>query len=360
MKQDIIPLTKQLITFPTYEGSVEAMRQCIAYVREYFKDTKNIVIEEFSSNDIPSLLISVDEKRRHFDILFNGHLDVVPAPEDMFTPVEKAGKIYGRGAADMKSMVAVMMATVKYAAQHGSSQSVGLMLVFDEEIGGFDGAKYQVEQQKVTADIVIIPDDMGSFELTLKEKGMVAVELSFKGKAAHSCEPWQGESAVDKFIAFGAEVRQLFPKPKQEAWVTTCNIGPVKSEHPRNQLADKLTASLDIRFIEDTTAKEILRKVRKLAQKHDAEVKVVFEDAAVFTPLDNKKVQAFKAVAEKVLDREVTTAVDHGASDGRHFAAHNIPILMFKSPSWGMHADDESVDVKGLEQFYDILIEYVR
>lgn len=356
VQKEIVELTKQLIRHRTVEGNTDAFNACISDVRSYFNGISGLHFQEYAHNGIPSLIVSNKPNTKHFDVLFNGHLDVVPAKEPDFTPHQKDGRLYGRGASDMKSSVAAMMAVMKHTAA-SSRASIGLMLVCDEEIGGFDGTGALVKRG-YGADTVIVPDDMGSLEITLKEKGLLQLEVTFNGKAAHSCEPWKGDSATDHFVAFASELRGQYPIPKRDAWVATCNIGPVQSDHPSNQLASKIVTMLDIRYTESNDAGEIIEIVNDLARKHNGTAKVKLQGDVVHTPANNPRVRLFLEAAHEILGQTPAKTVDHGASDARFFAKTGCPIILFKPPSGGMHADNEWVDISGLTEFYSILERY--
>lgn len=357
-RQEIIALATDLIRYKTVEGNMEEFSRCLHYIREYFADSTRLHIKDFSFNGVPAMLIANQPNTRSFDILMNGHIDVVPAPDIDFEPTQKNGKLYGRGASDMKASVAAMMATMKHTAPTANA-SIGLMIVCDEEVGGFNGTGALV-QQGYRGRVVLIPDDMGNLELTTKEKGILQLDVTFSGQAAHSCEPWKGNSAIDGFVAFASELRALFPRPTKEAWQTTCNIGTVNGGEARNQLAPQVTATLDIRFTEDTTSGALLTDITALAAKHAATVKKILEGAAVNTPLNHPMVEQFAAIASQVIGRPVGNAVDHGASDARFFAEVDCPVVLFKPPSEDMHGTNEAVEINGLVQFYQIITRFCK
>lgn len=356
--KEITTLASDLIRCKTVEGNADEFARCMDYVRDYFTDTDGLFVQDFDFEGLPAMVISNRAGATSFDILMNGHIDVVPAPDNDFLPYEKDGKLFGRGACDMKASLAAMMAVMKHVAP-AAAASIGLMVVSDEEVGGFNGTAPLVAQG-YRGRVVIIPDDMGNLELTTKEKGLLQLDVTFTGKAAHSCEPWKGESAVDALVAFAAKVRKRFPKPAQEAWATTCNIGTVQGGKARNQLAERAQVSLDIRYIESDDPTALFQDMSALAAQYNGHVRKVLEGAAVNTSLDNPLVQQFSQIATHILGHQVGYAVDHGASDARFFAAVDCPVILFKPPSQGMHAANEAVDLAGLATFYEVLAAFCQ
>jgi succinyl-diaminopimelate desuccinylase len=89
-------------------------------------------------------------------VLFNGHLDVVPGSEEQFRPRRAGPFLYARGAHDMKA-AALVLAEVFRDTAHRLPFPLGLQLVTDEEVGGYDGTAHQA----VDADFVLIGEQSG-------------------------------------------------------------------------------------------------------------------------------------------------------------------------------------------------------
>jgi len=136
----------------------------------------------------------------NFKIILNAHLDVVSGRKEQYKPYEKDGKLFGRGAIDMKGAAAVEILVFKEIAKK-VSYPLALQLVTDEEIGGFCGTKYQIEKG-VRADFVIAgePTDFG---VNNKAKGIIWLKIKTKGKAAHGAYPWRGKKClIDTILKF--------------------------------------------------------------------------------------------------------------------------------------------------------------
>src|SRR5437868_7629341 len=89
-----------------------ALQEAVAVITDILERHAGITVEKFESHGKPSLLAYTGQARpKHFTVLLNGHVDVVPAKPEQFEPVEKGGKLYGRGALDMKSAALVLTET---------------------------------------------------------------------------------------------------------------------------------------------------------------------------------------------------------------------------------------------------------
>lgn len=96
VQQHILSLAQKLISIPSIAGNKEASDDVLIIAKEVLGDTFSI--EKFKSNKIPSLLVSNTSKpTKHFKIILNEHLDVVPGTLKQCSPVVKVGKLFGRG-----------------------------------------------------------------------------------------------------------------------------------------------------------------------------------------------------------------------------------------------------------------------
>ena len=133
--------------------------------------------------------------RPAFRVILNAHLDVVPAPPDQFRARRKGSRLYARGAQDMKvSALAEALAFRELAGTVG--YPLALQLVTDEEVGGRNGTRYQIERG-VRGDFVVV-GETSALRIVIESKGMLGVTLRASGRAGHSAYPWLGDNALVK------------------------------------------------------------------------------------------------------------------------------------------------------------------
>lgn len=97
-------------------------------------------------------------------MLVLGHLDVVPAAEEMFTPVVKDGRMYGRGTLDMKSFAAVALNSMAYVLKRKLPLNFGVILSTDEEKGSKGTEAFLAAHPKISAEIVLDNDVGGDIQ----------------------------------------------------------------------------------------------------------------------------------------------------------------------------------------------------
>ncbi|MFN4213003.1 MAG: M20/M25/M40 family metallo-hydrolase, partial [Microgenomates group bacterium] len=109
MINQILSFSKKLISLPSTKDNPQILKKVLEVALEEVKDFTppfakgGVTIERFEKNGVPSALIYKEKERpERFKVILNAHLDVVSGKEEQFKPYEKDGKLYGRGATDMK------------------------------------------------------------------------------------------------------------------------------------------------------------------------------------------------------------------------------------------------------------------
>lgn len=153
-------------------------------VLEVAKNELNeFMVEYFERNNTLSVLVYNQEKRpKKFRVILNAHLDVVSGKDEQFQHFQSKDRFYGRGAIDMKGGVSIEILVFKELAKK-LYYPIALQLVTDEEIGGFNGTKYQIEKG-VKSDFVIAGEST-DFGINNQAKGINWVKNKIKGKTAH-------------------------------------------------------------------------------------------------------------------------------------------------------------------------------
>lgn len=353
MINKILSLSKNLISIPSTKNNPQALNEVLKVA---LNEVKDFSIERFEKDKIPSALVYNSKSRpKKFKIILNAHLDVVEAKPDQFKPYEKNGRLYGRGAIDMKAAAAVEILVFKELAKK-VNYPLGLQLVTDEEIGGFNGTKYQIEKG-VRADFVIAgePTDFG---VNNQAKGIIWAEIETKGLSGHGAYPWQGKNALWKLNQILNKIKTAYPEAKKEIWKTTINLAKIETTNETfNKIPDNAKAKLDIRYIPGDDKNVI--KFLKSITKNQAELKLILNEPSQFTDQDNFFIKKLKTVGKKILNKTLKTIVKHGGSDIRHFNKVGCQGVTFGPIGQGLHSDNEYVDIKSLEDYYLILKEFL-
>jgi succinyl-diaminopimelate desuccinylase len=317
-------------------------------------------VERFEAGGKPSALLYPGTRRPRFRVVLGGHLDVVPGSEEQFRPRRDGPLLYARGAHDMK-VAALVMAEVFRDHARDLPFPLGLQLVTDEEVGGYDGTAHQIERG-VSADFVVIGEQSG-LRVVVESKGIAQVRLVAEGRAAHAAYPWTGRNALVALHAGVGAVLGRHPTPAAEAWRTTVNLARIGTGNRAvNQVPADATAWLDVRFPPDDS---------DFAGRSEDEIAAYFRELtgldAVVDSLGAPH-RADPSSADVARLRASAAAVGfggallrkHGAADGRFYSARGIDAVIFGPGGDGQHGPDEYLDLRTVQPYREALIDLLR
>jgi len=191
-------------------------------------------------------------------VVFSTHMDTVPP----FIPSsEDATRIYGRGSCDAKGIIAAQVAAAERLQREGIY--VGLLFVVGEER---DSLGAQVANDHAPQGIrFLINGEPTENRIALASKGTLRVELTARGRMAHSAYPELGESAIDKLIAALGRLRSMPLPADPEVGACTLNIGFIEGGRAPNVIPDYAHADLLYRLVgpTDELRKQILTTAGK-------------------------------------------------------------------------------------------------
>lgn len=320
------------------------------------KELDNLQLQEinFSDQGYQSCLWST---RNNPDLLLISHVDVVSGKSSQFIPKVEDGKLYGRGAIDMKFAISVFIQLLNNLPDL-HNRSIGLLLTSDEEIGGMHGVKYVLDKTDIKPKCVLMPDGGTNMTIEQSEKGILHIQLQAKGVSAHGSRPWLGDNAIDKLIDAYLLLKRQFPNPKNEQWTVTLNAGKVNGGTATNAVPDEATMNIDIRVPTKTDRTQVLNYLNKISQG-DVSYKVLIEGANFELPTDSSYLKKYQNSAKKVSGRELDLIKSAGSSDARFFAEKNIPVIINRPIGDGHHTDNEWINLESIEQFYKITFDFV-
>lgn len=352
-------ILRKLVELPTTNSNPAAINEALNFIEVYLAE-RGMLVERFEFNGVESLVATTKQTKTP-KVLLAAHVDVVDAPADQFKLGQENGNYTGRGVLDMKYAIAVYMQLVDDIKDHLQDYDFGIMITGDEEVAGSNGTGKLIEHG-YRADVVVLPDageSHDNWKLERSAKGFVYKQVSANGVAVHGSLPWKGENAIYKLIDFASELRRQFPNQDQKG--TTLNIGMIDGGLAPNQVPADATMTLDIRVpsLEESLRVETL--LQELSKQYGVAVAELLPSGAPHRPdLNSQPFQIFHECFDAIVtDNKLVPADSFGASDARFFAAVDIPCLLVNPPGRGLHADYESVQVKGVNQFKDILKLYL-
>lgn len=350
-------LAERLITYDT--STLEGMQSAAGFVKGWL-EARDVEVKGAMHNGRPVLAATVGPARAPTTIVLHGHLDVVPARPEQFSPRLEGDRLFGRGAYDMKGGLAAMMLAVHDLIGQAGVR-VHFVCVADEESEEIDqrGSDYLVEQGYV-GDFAITgePTDM---HIGIQAKGVLAMRIEVTGKAAHGSTPWIGDNAVLKAIdvfrqievlPFARESSDLFDRP-------SINLGRIVGGDALNKVPDLCAIDVDVRYLPGQDADEIRAAVDQLP---DARVVKVFHRQPAIVDRDNPFVQALGEAIARVAQPEgeqISVGRD-GASDAISFLEAGVPAVECGPWGAGHHGPDEWVSVRSLGEYRRALVEFVN
>lgn len=354
MLNHILDLSKKLISIPSTKENPEEMKKVLSIAEKALGE--GFTVDRFEKSGIPSLLIHTQKPgTKKFKIILDAHLDVVPGKDEQYRPYEKDGKLYGRGTSDMKAAAAAELLVFKELVKQ-VTYPLALQLVTDEEIGGFNGAKYQIDKG-IRSEFALAGEGT-NLGVKNKAKGIVWANIKAVGKTAHGAYLWQGKNAIWMMQHALSDLEKKFSEPLKEVWKTTINVSKINSTNATyNKVPEDCTLGLDVRFIPEDD-KTIVNTIKKLLPK-EVKFEVFVKEPAQFTSETNTYVTKLRKAGRKITGKPTPVIVKHGGSDIRHFNRVGCNGVEFGPIGYGLHTDDEWVDIKSLETYHQILKEFL-
>ena len=352
--REIVDLTKDLIRFKSTHTRPQEIQKCARFIEGWFKD-HHIPCTMLESNGVPS--VSALPAGRQTSLLLMSHIDVVNATDAMFEPIEKDGRLYGRGAIDDKYAAALSMVLLKNRIQSDRRRGVadgtlalGVLITGDEEVGGYNGARSALSG--INSDFCIALDGGRVDKIVVKEKGILRLKVVASGKTAHGARPWQGENAIERLIADCLVVKSFFEGlAEQEHWHRTMNLSVIHAGDSVNQVPDKAEATFDIRYTENDDVDDLVHRIQSAVSG-----KVITEEREpLFISPGSPYRERLLALA-----KETRTGIAHGASDARFLSQFNIPGIVWGADgNSSQHSTQEHVEIQSISRLYDLLDQFV-
>jgi succinyl-diaminopimelate desuccinylase len=318
-------------------------------------------------------------------VVLSGHLDTYPLGDatgwivSPFAGEVRDGKLYGRGAADMKGGIAASIVALAALAAHADAWhgEVVLALAGDEESMGTLGTQWLLENVPAAhGDAVIIGDAGSPLVVRFGEKGFLWVRVVVRGKPAHGAHVHLGVNALDRLRAAldavaGLRALRVVPPPgvaeaiaaakpiseklagAGEADVlgaVTVNLGRIEGGSSPNLVPALAEAALDIRLPAGVSATVAEAALTAALAGHEG---VTFEVLRRFDPTVTDPaaeiVQTVRAAANQVLGRAPAVNMRVGGSDARLFRRAGIPTVVYGPTPFNMGGIDEHVLLDDLE-----------
>ncbi|HCU58395.1 MAG TPA: hypothetical protein DIC64_00245 [Alphaproteobacteria bacterium] len=361
----LLDVIKNLISFKTITGNRGEIDKCLKYIKNLLEPT-GAIVDICTHQDVSPVIFARNAQTEDFDVLVLGHLDVVPATDDMFEPCLKDGKLYGRGTLDMKSFAAVAINSMAQVMKEKLPLKFGFILSTDEEEGSASLEAFLKKHAALKSGIVLDNDVGGDiYKIVARCKNPVYVELKAKGIAAHGSTPWEALDANEQLFKTWQNIRKVYPafdqdtgKPK-DVWIDTLHFATIRGGKVSNIISDEAEALLDFRLTEKSSVESLKQKLLPLMEK-GVSFEVKYQSIPVVVDEKNPLLLSYKKLAEDVLGKSIEFEYIGGATDSRSLYERGSTVIMHSGTGEGMHAKGEYVELKSVEQIADIQMKFLR
>jgi len=367
-KNRLIKLTQDLIRINS-ENPAGNEAEIAWFVKNYLEDMGiKSKVYEFAKNR-SNLVALIKGKRQNRSLLITPHLDTVPRGSNWKFPPFAAtihqGKIYGLGATDCKSNLAVSLEVIKSLSEE--KEVLGYNLIFaataDEESGSDLGLIPLLNKGILKPSLALILD-ADDFEIIVTQKGLMHLKVKISGKRAHGAYPWRGINAINIAVDILKELgekRNHYGKNKYLR-PPTMNIGTIKGGDKVNVVADWCEFELDFRFLPGMQAEQLLADLKNTIKKYSKKFKIEIEGVQKPYLIDERHflVAQLKAAIRGVGIRPHIKGSE-GATVITFFQEKNIPAVATGFGSAGCaHSANEYVKIDNLYKGAKVLERFLK
>ncbi len=305
-------------------------------------------------------------------LVFAGHTDVVPTgPESewdspAFTPTIRDGKLYGRGAADMKSSIAAMAVACKnfVASNPNHKGSIAFLITSDEEGPAVNGTVKVVEalqarNEKIDMCIVGEPSSSKTLGDVIKNgrRGSLSACLTIIGVQGHVAYPHLAKNPVHEFSPALSELTSLEWDSGNEFFPpTTFQISNINAGTGANNIIPgSLKVDFNLRFSTEITADKIKEKIIAVLEQHKLDYTIDWHlSGNPFFCEPGKLTQACEKAIQEVVNIKTELSTGGGTSDGRFIAPTGAQVVELGPVNESIHKVNECIKVDALDQLASI------
>jgi acetylornithine deacetylase len=377
-----IKLLKDLISFDTtsYKSNLDLITYITKYLDSY-KIKSNLIHD--STGKKANLYATIGSNKDD-GIMLSGHTDVVPADNrnwtsDPFSLTEKNNKLYGRGTADMKSFIALVLSRVPKIVNANLSKSIHLAFSYDEEVGCI-GVHRLIDMLKKNTfkPTLCIVGEPTNMEVVIGHKGKCGHEVKINGLACHSGQAPLGVNAINyaaKLISYISNIADDKSKTgpfdyEYEIPYTTLHTGVISGGTAINIVPDSCTFEFEIRHIAEENPKELVQEIKAYSKeflvpemhKISKKTGINFEEKVSYPGLSIDRNSELVKLIKELLNEDKHKKVIFGTEGGLFQEKLNIPSVVCGPGNIDQaHKANEYISIEQIVkggEFLDNLINY--
>ncbi|MBR7798480.1 succinyl-diaminopimelate desuccinylase [Undibacterium fentianense] len=361
-----LALTEQLIALDSVTPEDKGCQNTLISLLEPL----GFVCETIQSNDVTNLWARRGTSQPL--VVFAGHTDVVPTgpvtqwQSQPFAPTHRDGKLFGRGAADMKtSIAAFVIATEEFVTAHPDHKgSIGFLITSDEEGPATDGTVVvcnKLKERGEQLDYCIVGEPTSSEVLgdTIKNgrRGTMSGKLTVKGIQGHIAYPQLAENPIHTVApALNDLVNEVWDQGNAYYLPTSWQVSNIHGgTGASNVIPGEVVIDFNFRFSTASTAEGLQQRVHAILDKHQLkyDLKWTIGGHPFLTPKGNLSDALAKAIHDETgVTTELSTT--GGTSDGRFIAKICPQVVEFGPPNGSIHKIDEHIEVRYIDPLKNI------
>ena len=325
----------------------------------HFGDTKNVWLRRGTQAPV---------------FCFAGHTDVVPTgpvekwDSSPFEPTEREGRLYGRGAADMKTSIACFVtACERFVAEYPDHQgSIALLITSDEEGDALDGTTKVVDVLKARGELIdycivgepTAVDKLGDM-LKNGRRGSLSGNLTVKGKQGHIAYPHLAINPVHTFAPVLLELTQeVWDEGNEYFPPTSFQISNINGgTGATNVIPGELNVKFNFRFSTESTEEGLKQRVHAILDKHGVQYDLQWScSGQPFLTQAGKLTDVAREAIAEICGIEAELSTTGGTSDGRFIKAIAKELIELGPSNATIHQINENVrleDIPKLSAVYE-------
>lgn len=376
-----IKILKDLISFDT--TSYKSNLDLIKYIEKYL-DSYNIKSQlTYDLTGKKANLYATIGINKIEGIMLSGHTDVVPASSNNwssnpFNLTEINNKLFGRGTADMKSFIALVLSRIPQIINSKLSKSIHLAFSYDEELGCV-GVHRLIDLLKNTTfkPTLCIVGEPTNMEVVIGHKGKCGHEVEVKGLACHSGQAPLGVNAINyasKLINFISNIANNKSKTgpfdyDYEIPYTTLHTGVISGGTVVNIVPDICNFEFEIRYLKEDKPKELINQIKEYTKEYlipemhkiSEKTGINFREKVSYPGLLIDSNSDFVKFIKELLNEEKHKKVIFGTEGGLFQEKLNIPTVVCGPGNISQaHKADEYISIEQIKKgglFLDNLIQ---
>lgn len=310
-------------------------------------------------------------------LVFAGHTDVVPpGPEQQwdsapFEPTEREGKLYGRGAADMKgSLAAMVTACEEYLSSNKPNGSIAFLITSDEEgiaVNGTVKVVQWLQDNEISPDYCIVGEPSSSENLgdTIKigRRGSLNADLTIHGIQGHVAYPQLADNPIHRAMQPLAHLSsEIWDEGNDSFPATSFQVSNIHGGTGAvNVIPGEVEVKLNFRFSTELNEQSIRSRCEAILQQHDVDYTIDWKlSGNPFLTSTGEFVKAVQQSVEHIVDIKPILSTSGGTSDGRFIAPIGTEVVELGPCNESIHKVNENVSIAELEMLSRIYADIMK